>query len=110
MNLRTPVTERDLARELDDLRDRHPVLKDDELFALWFLLAFVTDDEKRARSALTGGANDQGIDALLIHQHPDAVQSLFELRPESDPAGRIRHRAAVARNCRCAVDEGRRAP
>lgn len=31
----------ELATEIDDLRDRYPNLKDDELFVLWFLTAYV---------------------------------------------------------------------
>ena len=39
-----PATERDLHREIADLRERYPKLADDDLFVLWFLHAFVTDD------------------------------------------------------------------
>jgi urease gamma subunit len=80
MSPRTPVSEQDLRREIEDLKDRHPSLKDDELFALWFLLAFVTDDEKQARSALTGASGDKGVDALLIDDKAKqvvVVQSKF---------------------------------
>ncbi len=38
----------------------------DDAFIVWFLRAFFTDDQQQAVNALTGGANDKGIDAILI--------------------------------------------
>ena len=40
------ITESDLNRELADLKERYPRLKPDELFVLWFLIAFVTEDDR----------------------------------------------------------------
>jgi hypothetical protein len=62
----THPSEIDLRRELADFHDRYPKLGDDELFVLWFLRAFVTDDESIATSALCGGPRDKGVDAVLI--------------------------------------------
>src|SRR5262245_19912896 len=71
--MRPRVGESDLNRELHDLGERYPKLKPDELFVLWFLLAFVTDDEKDAVGALCGGAGDKSLDAVLIDDDAKVV-------------------------------------
>lgn len=68
--MRNPLTEKDLKRELDDFGTRYPKLGPDELFVLWFLTAYVTDDEPAAAKALTGGTRDKGVDA--VHVDPGA--------------------------------------
>ena len=73
----TLATEKDLRREIENWRERFPNLPDDHLFVLWFLRAFVTDDEKQAANALTGGAGDKGIDAVLID---DSTRTVFILQ------------------------------
>ena len=55
----------DLSRELSDFQDQYPKLTDDHLFVLWFLRAFLSDSIEQSVDALTGGANDKGIDAIL---------------------------------------------
>jgi hypothetical protein len=60
------ATLKDLDRELEDLGDRYPKLGRDELFVLWFLRAYVTEDEDEAVNALTGGSGDKGADAILV--------------------------------------------
>jgi len=65
---REGLTDRDLRRELSDFRDRYAKLGEDELFVLWFLRAFVTEDESAAARALCGGPRDKGIDAVLIDE------------------------------------------
>lgn len=67
---RSALTEKDLRRELEDLGERYPKLGPDELFVLWFLTAYVTDDERAAAKALTGGSSDKGVDA--VHVDPTA--------------------------------------
>ena len=69
-----PLTERDLKRELDDLRERFHVLQDDELFVVWFLRAFVVEDVMIAVDSLTGEAGDKSNDAILIQ---DDVKTVF---------------------------------
>lgn len=59
------VNEKDLTAEINDLRERHRSLKDDELFVLWFMTCFVTD-EARGLSSLVGGARDKSVDAIYI--------------------------------------------
>lgn len=60
------ATLKDLQAELAELRSRHAAMPDDDLFVLWFLLAFVTDDEAVAKKAVTGRAGDKSSDAILI--------------------------------------------
>ncbi len=54
------LSEHDLRRELHEFHERYQKLGDDELFVLWFLRAFVTENEADAASALCGGATRQG--------------------------------------------------
>lgn len=62
------VTMETLRSEVEDFKSRFPKLKDDELFVLWFLNASFEEDEVVAAKALTGVANDKGIDAVLIDE------------------------------------------
>lgn len=71
--LKNKLTEKDLKRELQDFRDRFPKLADDHLFVLWFLRAFITEDEREATDALCGGSNDKGVDAVLIDADTKSV-------------------------------------
>jgi hypothetical protein len=63
------VTEQDLRRELSEFHDRYPKLRDDDLFVLWFLRAFVTEDEHDALKALCGGPGDKSLDAVFVDDH-----------------------------------------
>lgn len=58
----------ELNRELREWGRRYPSLRDDALFVAWFLRAYVTDDERTAVDALTGGAGDKGVDAVLVDE------------------------------------------
>jgi len=60
------LNEKDLKQELHNFRDRNPKLADDHLFVLWFLRAFLTEDEEEAVKALCGGGGDKDVDAILI--------------------------------------------
>ena len=60
------LDEKDLKRELEDFRERYPHFKDHQLFLLWFLRAFITENEVQAADALVGGPGDKGIDAILV--------------------------------------------
>lgn len=55
-----------LRKEVREVQDRHPELSPDNAFVVWFLRAFVVDDEETARGAIVGGARDKGVDALHI--------------------------------------------
>ena len=56
----------DLKAAVEELGERFPKLSDDDLFVVWFLRAYITESEDEAASAVTGGARDKGVDALLI--------------------------------------------
>ena len=60
------ATFQDLQSEIEEFRTRHPVLKDDNLFILWFLRACITESETDAADALTGGPYDKGVDAVFF--------------------------------------------
>jgi hypothetical protein len=70
---RTKLTEADLRRELQRFHESFPKLADDQLFVLWFMRAFLVDDEDEAVRALTGGPNDKGVDAVLVDQRTRTV-------------------------------------
>jgi hypothetical protein len=82
-----PATERDLHREIADLRERYPKLADDDLFVLWFLHAFVTDDEDQAAKALTGGSGDKSVDSVFFD---DSTKTVVVVQ------GKYRHGIGVA--------------
>lgn len=67
------LTEQDLRHELAEWRDRYPRLKDDELFLVWFMRAFVTEDEKEAAESLTGGAGDKDADSIFLDDRAQIV-------------------------------------
>ena len=67
------LSEDDLRRELSDLRDCYPKLRDDDLFLFWFLRAFVTDSDARASAALCGGPGDKNVDAVFVDEHARIV-------------------------------------
>lgn len=88
------LTENDLRRELADFRERFPKLNDNELFVLWFLRAFVTQDEEEAASALTGGSGDKGADAVFFDDGTKVVyvvQGKYRQRvgAKSEPRGEV---------------------
>jgi len=63
----------DLKEQLSDIRKRYPAFKPDDLFVCWFLRAYLTDDEGAAVAAVTGGAGDKGVDAVLVDHKARAV-------------------------------------
>jgi len=68
------LTLRDLQQVINELGERYPQFPQDDLFVLWFLRAYVTEEETRAANAITGGSRDKGVDALLID---DASRGVF---------------------------------
>lgn len=58
---------------ISDIGLRFPHLSDDDLFALWFLRALVTEDEDEAEKSLVGGSNDKNLDAILIDDNARTV-------------------------------------
>ncbi len=68
------LTAEDLNIEIASLGQNYHHLRDDDLFILWFLRAYITESHDSAVTALTGGAKDKGIDAALID---DAARAVF---------------------------------
>lgn len=66
-----------LRKEVREVQDRHPELSPDNAFVVWFLRAFIVDDEGTALAAIVGGARDKGIDALHI-DHENAVVTVVQ--------------------------------
>jgi hypothetical protein len=62
--------------EIEDLRDRHRNLRDDEAFVAWVLRCFIVDTEGEALAALVGGSNDKSLDALHIDESARKVNFL----------------------------------
>ena len=56
----------ELKKEVLEVRDRYPHLSLDNCFVVWFLRAFITDDEKNAAESILGGPKDKNIDAIYI--------------------------------------------
>jgi hypothetical protein len=100
---RTKLTELDLKRELDDFRERFPKLADDQLFVVWFLRAFVTDDETQAVKALAGGSKDKGIDAILVDDDAKVVV-LAQGKYRAKSGRKNEHRADVTSFAQLACD------
>jgi hypothetical protein len=69
----TKLELQDLERELHDLGERFSNLDDDDLFVLWFLRAYATENEQQAADSLTGGSGDKDLDALLIDENAKVV-------------------------------------
>lgn len=63
----------DLKDQLDDIHRRYPTFKEDDLFVCWFLRAYLTEDEKLAAEAVTGGSGDKSVDAVLVDHKARAV-------------------------------------
>lgn len=99
------LTEADLRREIGDFRERYGKLGDDELFVLWFLRAFVTDDEPQAVKALCGGGRDKGVDAVFID---DSTRIVFVVQGKyrQKVGQKAEHRSDVTSFAQLAVDLG----
>lgn len=67
------LTLEDLKEELGELSASYPAFHDEDLFVLWFLRAYLTDDVKAAAEAVTNGTKDKGIDAVLIDNAARAI-------------------------------------
>ena len=71
--MKTELTFKDLKEQLDDIHRRFPTFKEDDLFVCWFLRAYLTEDEKQAAEAVTGGSGDKSVDGVLIDHKAKAV-------------------------------------
>jgi hypothetical protein len=59
--------------ELNELRFQYTKLKNDDLFVLWFLRAYIVNNLKEAADSIAGGSKDKGIDAVYIDDDARAV-------------------------------------
>lgn len=62
-----------IKQEVAEITKQGPKISSEDAFIVWFLRAFFTDDQDQAVSALTGGSNDKGIDAILIDDEARTV-------------------------------------
>ena len=84
----------DLKNELGELHQRYPVMKNEDLFVIWFLRAYVTEDLDAAAQAVTNGPRDKGVDGVLID---DGSRSVFVIQ------GKYRHQFGAGRENRSEV-------
>jgi hypothetical protein len=64
---------KDLKKEVLEIHDRFPKLSLDNTFVVWFIRAFVIEDEMSAVNALQGGSGDKGVDAIYVDHESRAV-------------------------------------
>jgi hypothetical protein len=67
----------DLKTEIKEFRTRCPALKNEDLFLVWFLRAYVTEDIDSAAKSITNGSKDKGVDAVFID---DTARCVFILQ------------------------------
>lgn len=63
---------KELKKQLDLIRERHPALasdSDEDLLPIWVLLAVATSNEPSVLSALCGGPYDGGMDAIFVDRN-----------------------------------------
>src|SRR5712691_11515148 len=97
------LTEADLRREIAEFRDRYPKLGDDELFVMFFLRAFVAEDDSAAMAGLCGGSRDKGVDAVLIDESARIV-FVVQGKYRQKLAAKTEHRGDVTGFAQLAVD------
>lgn len=71
--MKTQLSVDELKEQLDDIHRRYPAFKPDDLFVCWFLRAYLTEEEKSAADAVTGGSGDKSVDAVLVDHKAKAV-------------------------------------
>ncbi len=67
------ITLKDFDDVIADIGSRFPQLSDDDLFTLWFLRAYVTEDEDTAHASIVGAPNDKNLDAIVIDDNSHSV-------------------------------------
>jgi hypothetical protein len=68
------VNEKDLKAEIEDIRERFPKLKADDIFVAWFMKCYITDTELDGIASLVGGSGDKSLDAVYID---DTARKVF---------------------------------
>src|SRR5437764_2224753 len=82
----------DLREELKDLGSRFRSLNENDLFVLWFLVAYLVEDEDVAARGLVGGSGDKSVDAVVIDDRASTVfliQGKFRLSINQKPEHRL---------------------
>jgi hypothetical protein len=103
---KTGPTFNELKQEVGEIKDRFPSFDSDDAFVVWFLRAYVTESETDAAKAITGGAKDKCIDALLID---DTTRSVFivqgkyrqKLAEKNEASGDVKAFADLANLLHC---------
>lgn len=76
------VTYEHLKSEIKELGLKYYKLPNEDLFIMWFLRAYITDNLEEAANAITNGPGDKGVDAILID---DPARTIFLIQ------GKFRH-------------------
>ncbi len=63
----------ELRKEVYEIRDRQPSLSPDNAFVVWFLRAFIVENEEAAVLAIKGGSRDKGVDAIYVDHESRTV-------------------------------------
>jgi hypothetical protein len=64
---------KDLDKEVGEFKELFSVFPKEDLFIIWFLKAYITNDDNEAAKSVVNGSNDKGIDAILIDHKSKAV-------------------------------------
>ena len=67
------LTINDINDQLDEFSILYPSFKREDLFIIWFLRAYVTDDVELAARSVTNGKSDKGVDAVFVDDRSDIV-------------------------------------
>lgn len=62
-----------LKQQLKEYGETYHQFQEEDLFTLWFLRAYVTENEQKAAAAVVNGSNDKGIDGIYIDDNARAV-------------------------------------
>jgi AIPR protein len=87
----TDIRLRELREELKELGSRFRGVSENDLFVLWFLLAYLVDEEDIAARGLVGGSGDKSVDAVVIDDRANTVflvQGKFRLNINQKPEQR----------------------
>lgn len=68
------LTLKHLKSQLDEIGERFRHMRAEDVFIVWFLRAYVTEDDDVLGKAVTNGPGDKGIDGVFID---DATRSVF---------------------------------
>src|SRR5437016_1873447 len=71
-----------LKSEIEELQRQYPALKEEDIFLVWFLRAYVTEDVDLAANAVTNGPKDKGIDAVFMD---DSSRCVFVVQRKYRP-------------------------